>query len=101
MATRTKISGRQKSVSSKSPSPKPLHELRAGIIGTGFIGPVHIEALRRLGIQVTGLCDLPDRVSAAAVRLGIPQAFGDYRQLLQSPDVDVVHITVPNRFHFD
>ncbi|WP_218280883.1 hypothetical protein [Verrucomicrobium spinosum] len=28
--------------------PLPLHHLRAGIIGTGFIAPVHIEALKRL-----------------------------------------------------
>ena len=34
----------------------PLHKLRAGIIGTGFIGPVHIEALKRLGVQVTAIC---------------------------------------------
>ncbi|HWI57621.1 MAG TPA: Gfo/Idh/MocA family oxidoreductase [Bacillota bacterium] len=81
------------------PPPKPLHQLRAGVIGTGFIGPVHIEALRRLGVQVVALCDLPDRVQAAADKHGIPQAFGDYRQMLRSPDVDVVHITVPNRFH--
>jgi predicted dehydrogenase len=78
---------------------KPINQLRAGVIGTGFIGPVHIEALRRLGVQVIALSDLPDRVEAAAERFGIPQAFGDYRQLLKSPDVDVVHITTPNRFH--
>ena len=34
----------------------PLHRLRAGIIWTGFIGPVHIEALKRLGVQVTAVC---------------------------------------------
>lgn len=73
--------------------------LRAGVIGTGFIGPVHIEALRRLGIPVVGLCDLPDRVANAARRLGIPQAFSDYREMLKSQDIDVVHITAPNRFH--
>lgn len=78
---------------------KPVHQLRAGVIGTGFIGPVHIEALRRLGVQVVALCDLPDRVRAAADRLGIPQAFGDYRELLRAPDVDVVHIASPNRYH--
>jgi len=72
---------------------------RAGIIGTGFIGPVHLEALRRLGVTVTALCDLPDRVRAAAEKFGIPEAFGDYRELLRSPNVDVVHITAPNRFH--
>src|SRR6266404_6117232 len=79
--------------------PQPIHQLRAGVIGTGFIGPVHVEALRRLGVQVVALCDLPKRVEAACKRLGIPRAFGDYRELLRAADVDVVHITVPNRFH--
>lgn len=76
-----------------------INEIKAGIIGTGFIGPVHIEALRRLGVHVMALCDLPDRVRAAADRAGIPEAYGDYRDLLQSLTVDVVHITAPNRFH--
>jgi len=78
---------------------KDFLELRAGIIGTGFIGPVHVEALRRLGIQVMALCDLPDRVGPAARKLGIPQTFTDYHKMLQSPDLDVIHITAPNRFH--
>ncbi|HVV73773.1 MAG TPA: Gfo/Idh/MocA family oxidoreductase, partial [Verrucomicrobiae bacterium] len=78
---------------------KEPRRLRAGIIGTGFIGPVHVEALRRLGIEVRALCDLPDRAAAAASRLGISLAFSDFRQMLRSTEVDVVHITVPNRFH--
>jgi predicted dehydrogenase len=69
------------------------------VIGTGFIGPVHVEALRRLGVQVTALCDLPQQVKPAALKLGIPQTFTDYRELLRSDTVDVVHITAPNRFH--
>jgi predicted dehydrogenase len=73
--------------------------IKAGIIGTGFIGPVHLEALRRLGVPVTALCDLPQRAKAAAEKYGIPEAFGDYRELLRSPNVDVVHIASPNRFH--
>jgi predicted dehydrogenase len=80
-------------------SQKRIDQIRAGIIGTGFIGPVHIEALRRLGIPVVALCDLPNRVEAAAAKHGIRLAFPDYRELLRSPEVDVVHITVPNRFH--
>jgi predicted dehydrogenase len=76
-----------------------MSQINAGIIGTGFIGPVHIEGLRRNGINIVALCDLPDRARAAADRFGIPQAFGDYHELLNSPDVDVVHITSPNRFH--
>lgn len=77
----------------------PINRLRAGIIGTGFIGPVHLEGLRRLGVQVTALCDLPDRVRDAADRMGIPLAFSDYQEMVKSPEVDVVHITTPNRFH--
>lgn len=72
---------------------------KAGIIGTGFIGPVHLEALRRLGVEVTALCDVGDRALATARQLGIPRAFTDYHELVAAPDVDVVHITAPNRFH--
>jgi len=78
-----------------------FRSLRAGIIGTGFIGPVHIEALRRLDIEVAALADLPDRVGAAALRLGIPSAFSDYHEMLRDGDIDVVHITSPNRFHHE
>jgi len=78
---------------------RQINQIRAGIIGTGFIGPVHIEALRRLGVRVVALCDLPDRVQAAAAKHGIPLVFSNYQEMLRSPEVDVVHITTPNRFH--
>ncbi len=80
---------------------KQIAQLKAAVIGTGFIGPVHIEALRRLGVQVVALCDLPGRVEPAATRLGIPQSFTSYRKMLRSADLDVVHITAPNRFHYE
>jgi predicted dehydrogenase len=76
-----------------------IHELRAGIIGAGFVGPVHVEALRRLGVQIIALCDLPERANPAAAKLGIPRVFTNYREMVKAEDVDVVHITAPNRFH--
>ncbi len=76
-----------------------ISSLRAGVIGTGFIGPVHVEALRRLGVTVAAICDVADLAQAAAARLAIPQAFTDYHEMLACPDLDVVHITAPNRFH--
>src|SRR5512137_458587 len=78
---------------------RSIPSLRAGVIGTGFIGPVHVEALRRLGVTVTAICDVGDLAANAAVGLGIPQALTNYRDLLSCGDVDVVHITTPNRFH--
>ena len=76
-----------------------IPSLRAGVIGTGFIGPVHVEALRRLGVTVAAICDVADLGTKASAKLAIPQAFADYRELLACPEVDVVHITTPNRFH--
>ncbi len=78
---------------------RTIHELRAGVIGAGFIGPVHVEALRRLGVQVQALCDLSTRVEPAAAKLGIGNIYTNWRQFMRSGEIDVVHITAPNRFH--
>ncbi|MDB6055432.1 MAG: oxidoreductase domain protein [Verrucomicrobiales bacterium] len=80
-----------------------LHHLRAGIIGTGFIGPVHIEALKRLGVQVTAICGSTQSAQATAQKWGIPEVYGnyDYRSMAASPNVDVVHITSPNKVHVE
>lgn len=82
-------------------SKRSLSSLRAGLIGTGFIGPVHLEALRRNGVSVTAVCDATDRARAAARLYAIPEVFGDfdYRAMVRSPRIDVVHITAPNRYH--
>jgi predicted dehydrogenase len=82
---------------------KPLHTLRAGVIGTGFIAPVHIENLRRLGVQVTAVCGSTSSAHAAAEKWGIPEVYGDYdyRAMYHSPNVDVVHITSPNKVHVE
>lgn len=80
-----------------------LHRLRAGVIGTGFIGPVHIEALKRLGVQVTAICGSTRNAEAIADRWGIPEVYGDYDYgaMFRSPNVDVVHITSPNKVHVE
>jgi predicted dehydrogenase len=80
-----------------------LHALRAGVIGTGFIGPVHIEALKRLGVQITAICGSTKSARACADKWGIPEVYGDYdyRALYGSPNVDVVHITSPNKVHVE
>jgi predicted dehydrogenase len=78
-----------------------LSHLRAGIIGTGFIGPVHLEALKRLGVQVTAICGSTKGALALAEKWGVRETYGDYdyEAMLASPNVDVVHITSPNKAH--
>ncbi|MBT5927666.1 MAG: Gfo/Idh/MocA family oxidoreductase [Verrucomicrobia bacterium] len=77
-----------------------FHQIRAGIIGGGFIGPVHMEALRRLGVQVTAIGGSKSCASLAK-QWNIPEVYPDkdIEGLLNSDQVDVVHITSPNRHH--
>lgn len=81
----------------------PLHHLRAGIIGTGFIGPVHIEALKRLGVTVNGICGSSKSARKFGELWGIPEIYGDYdhEAMYASPNIDVVHITSPNKVHVE
>jgi predicted dehydrogenase len=80
---------------------RELHALRAGVIGTGFIGPVHIEGLLRNGIRVTAICG-GDRARAVARKWNIPHVFTGYNHdaLVNCAEVDVVHITSPNKDHY-
>ena len=75
--------------------------IRAAVVGTGFIGPVHVEALRRLGIEVVGICgSSPERARPKAEALNIPRVYNSYEELLADSAVDVVHITSPNVYHY-
>ncbi|MGH2346247.1 MAG: Gfo/Idh/MocA family protein, partial [Chloroflexota bacterium] len=76
--------------------------IKVGVIGAGFIGPAHIESLRRLGyVEVAALAGR-DQASAEAkaALLGIPRAYGNYLDLIADPDLEVIHICSPNREHF-
>ena len=71
--------------------------LRAGVVGTGFVGVVHVDALRRLGVQVTGVVgSTPERAAAK----GLAPVYDSYEALLADPAVDVVHLTTPNQLHY-
>lgn len=73
----------------------------AAIVGTGFMGWVHLEALRRNGVRVVGVLGSSEAKSAAfANEHGLPRAFNSYEELLDDPAVQVVHIGTPNRFHY-
>ncbi len=78
-----------------------MRDIGAAVIGTGFIGAVHIEALRRLGVAVRGvLGSSPQRGALRAVALGVERAFGALDEVLADPGVHVVHVTSPNALHY-
>jgi predicted dehydrogenase len=77
-----------------------LHQPRAAIIGTGFIGRVHARALRQLGVAIVGVvASTPERSADAASELGVDSEFRDAGALIGHPDVDVVHVCTPNHLH--
>jgi predicted dehydrogenase len=76
---------------------REITELRAGVVGTGFIGVVHVDALRRLGVQVAGVVgSTPERAEAKRVA----PVYASYEELLEDSSVDVVHLTTPNNLHY-
>lgn len=77
-------------------------QLKAAIVGTGFIGPVHLEALRRIGIEVVGILgSSAEKSKLAANQHQIPKGYKNFEELVEDSSVDVVHITSPNQAHFD
>ncbi len=77
-----------------------FREVRAGVVGIGFIGVAHVEALRRLGVNVAGVMgSTPDRARAKAESTGLPAVFESIEDL--AAEVDVVHIASPNYAHAD
>ena len=75
--------------------------IKAAIVGTGFIGPAHLEALRRLPhVEVTALVEVDQELAnEKAKMLGIPNAY-TFEDMLKQSDIDVVHICTPNFLHF-
>jgi predicted dehydrogenase len=76
--------------------------IKTAIIGTGFMGRVHLEAVRRL--EYVEAAAIAGRNADAARRLGAgfstPKIAADYREILRDPAIDVVHICTPNAQHF-
>jgi predicted dehydrogenase len=79
-----------------------MKPIRTAIIGTGFMGRVHLEAVRRTeGVEVAAIVG---RTEHAAQRLGagfgVPLMNADYREVLRDRTIDAVHVCTPNAQHY-
>ena len=74
-----------------------------GIVGAGFVGPHHVDAVRRLGfvdvVAVAGSNDDSGRRKASI--LGARRGYGSYQALVDDPEVQVVHVATPNYLHYE
>lgn len=82
-----------------------LRDFGAAIIGTGFMGWVHAEALARIGVPVVSVLgsrvEKAERLARRSSLSGRCRIHADLDEVLSDPSVSVVHLTVPNRWHFD
>ena len=78
-----------------------MRTIKVGVAGLGFIGPAHIEALRRIpGIEVMAVSETSEELAKSkAEQLGIEKYFGGFNDLLKE-NIDCVHICTPNFLHF-
>ena len=79
-----------------------MKRIGMGIVGAGFVGPHHIDAVRRLGyvdvVAVAGSSQASADKKAEA--LGARRGYGSYEALLNDPDIQVVHNATPNYLHY-
>jgi len=78
-----------------------MEKLRVGVIGTGFIGAVHVETLHRLGnIDVVAIADVKDPQEKAQA-LFVEKGYADYKKMIEEENLDAVHICTPNILHYE
>jgi predicted dehydrogenase len=78
-----------------------MRAIRCGLVGFGFVGPQHAEAMKRLGfVEVAAVCSAGSEDSREkAARLGIPRFYEKYQDLLDDDGIDVIDIVTPTRMH--
>lgn len=79
-----------------------MKRLKTAVIGTGFMGRVHLEALRR--VEHVDVVAVVGRQLESAKKLAevydVPGVLTDYHELLGKSDLDAVHICTPNVLHY-
>jgi len=79
-----------------------MQTYRTAVFGTGFVGRVHLEGIRRLGfVQLYAIGEPQiEKANQLAAEFGVPKTEADYRRILEDPAVDAVHVCTPNFMHF-
>jgi predicted dehydrogenase len=79
-----------------------MERIRTAVIGTGFMGRVHLEALRRIEhVDVVEVAATSaDKGRAAAEGYNVLNSTGDWQDVMRDPSIDAVHVCTPNDSHF-
>ena len=79
-----------------------MKQIKTGVIGLGFIGRKHIEAVRRIpGAEVAAGADPDPAMEEWCRKNGIARYYKDYKEMLRKEDLDVIHDCTPNHMHYE
>lgn len=80
-----------------------MKKIKSGVVGIGFIGAAHVEALRRLGnVDVIAIAHSnEEKAKAKAEELDVDTYYSDYNNMVNNPDIDCIHICTPNYLHYE
>ena len=79
------------------------HSLRWGVLGSGWIAERFIESVRahtKQEIVAVGSRS-KERAEEFATRMGLRQAYGDYKELVDADDLDVIYVATPHNSHHE
>jgi predicted dehydrogenase len=78
-----------------------MKKLRVGIVGFGFIGPHHLDAIRRLGFaEVTAIATSSSRAAREKAALHfVEKSYGKWTDLVADPEIDVIDVATPTHLH--
>jgi predicted dehydrogenase len=78
-----------------------MSRIGVAVVGAGFMGAVHAEALRRAGCEVVGVLGVSaEETSKFAGSVGA-RGYGSFKDLLEDAAVQSVHVATPNKLHFE
>jgi len=77
--------------------------IKVGIIGCGKMADQHAVQIRRIAdVEITAVCDRePLMAQDMSERFGIDRHFSDVQEMLQSVQIDVIHLTTPPQSHYE
>ena len=78
-----------------------MKKIGMGLVGPGFVAEHHIDAVRRLGdVDVVAIAGSSQQSAEKKAReYKVDRAYGDYKELIADPDIQVIHNTTPNHLH--
>ncbi len=79
-----------------------MARIKTALIGTGFMGKVHAEAIRRLGnVEIAAVASIDDQLAKTfGDSIGVANTTGNYKTVLANPEIQAVHVLTPNALHY-